>query len=72
MKLKLESFSAYDDEHDMPHSVGAVLCIEASDSAEGTIHISSRVTVTFQHPAPRDLTFREVERLATERVLEAL
>lgn len=72
MKLKLESFAAYDDEHDMTPSIGATLGIEASDSAEGTTHISSRIGVTFEHPTPRDVTFREVERLAIERFLEAI
>ncbi|EKT4091561.1 hypothetical protein QEG23_001048 [Stenotrophomonas maltophilia] len=72
MKLKLESFSAQDPVGEDGQSVGAVLRIVFGDGLPGTLGVSGTIGISFEHPNPTGLTFAEVERLAIDRVLDAM
>lgn len=67
MKLKLESFSAYDaDELDSSPLIGAHLSVVFED---GSAQVSGTFGATFPHPDPRSLSFDEAEKLAIEYIL---
>ena len=72
MKLKLESFSAQEPVGDDGQSVGAVLRIVFGDGLPGTLGVSGTIGISFEHPNPTGLTFAEVERLAIDRILDAM
>ncbi|MCF1487601.1 hypothetical protein LZ838_09525 [Pseudomonas sp. AA27] len=70
MKLTLKSFSLYDvDSPNEPTKIGAELDVNF-DRSHG--QIGGRIGLTFPHEGAESLTFKEVEKLATEKVLAAL
>lgn len=70
MKLTLTNFSLYDvDSPSETTKIGAELKVNFG-KIEG--QISGRIGLTFPHEGAENLTFKEVEKIATEKALAAL
>lgn len=70
MKLTLKNFTLYNaDSPNEPTKIGAELNVDF-DPSHG--QMSGRIGLTFVHEGAEGLTFKEVEKVAREKVLAAL